>query len=618
MLRKRPTNEAKRVSAMPAKAMTITPQTIKGDKELHPFTHEIEFLGVGVSEKRGKFLLVQKGDKHAVLSVRALKRQPQDELERLEALDVDLILNKAQAEFLVRAQEAVGMPTTFKVATQIGWFGDVFVLPRFVYPQQPPIAGMPKGWSRVLVHLDAKDDDVHSRYRCYGERSGSKEIFRLCGGNSRLMFAAALSFVGPCCKPFGLRPPGVQAVGDAASGKTVFGIIAGATNGGVPDSTIGFGSAWNGTPNGLEEYAPAHNQTLMVLDETSLMPTDDKGRALPFGEALMRLAQGQGKKRSGRGIERWSATLVSTSNFSVCQLLDAKRREQYMAYVDRLIDIPAPNGSTSFFENLHDFKDADAFGQHLFDLATRNFGHPLHAFLLGLTRELSKDRGALAAVVAANVAKYKTAAAEITSPVRGVSRVCGYFATVYAAGCLARRYNILPFKRPELLKAIMSCHRDHVAFVDAEVARLSGRTMPPQPAIVAQGVVAGVAVPAGTPFEKVRKFVNDSRRKGFHNLRRRPDGRPRGMPAKTVQVLGYLGEHGGWKEFWIPNPTFQQNAGGERESDELKRELLGRGLIVVSRRGNRVSYVVKRKLPDGRRPNFVVLRYPTPDGRKTR
>jgi hypothetical protein len=349
--------------------------------------------------------------------------------------------------------------------------------------------------------------------------------------------------------------------------------------------------------------------------------SSDKGRVLSFGEALMRLMQGQGKKRSGRGIERWSATLISTSNFSVYQLLDAKRREQYKAYVDRLIDIPPPVGSTSFFEDLHDFKDADAFGRHLFDLATQNFGHPLHAFLIGLTNELSKDRGALAAVVAANVAKYKVAAAGIASPIRNVGRVCGYFATVYAAGCLAHRYNILPFKESELLNAIISCHRDHVAFVDAEVARLSDRTMPapnPQRAIAERGVVAGVSVPADTPFEKVRRFVNGNRKTGFHNLRRRPDGRPRRMPANSGPVLGYLGEKDGWKEFWIPNPTFQQQAGGEAKSDELKKELLGRGLIVVDRRGDGVSYVVKRRLPDGRRPKFVVLRYPTPDGLKAR
>jgi hypothetical protein len=38
---------------------------------------------------------------------------------------------------------------------------------------------------------------VHSRFRCHGSPLNSKEIFRLCKGNSRLMFAAAFSFVGP-------------------------------------------------------------------------------------------------------------------------------------------------------------------------------------------------------------------------------------------------------------------------------------------------------------------------------------------------------------------------------------------------------------------------------------
>jgi uncharacterized protein (DUF927 family) len=400
-------------------------QVAKVSPKAHPFTHDIEFLAVGVSAKHGKFLLVAKGDKHVVLSVRNLTRQPKEELERFEVLNVDLILPKAQTEFLERAQEAASMEPTFKGATQIGWFDDVFVTPSGVYPQQTksayqaPVKGMPKGWSPIQVHLDAKDEDVHSRFRCYGPPYEAKEIYQRCKGNSRLIFAAAFSFVGPICKPFGLRAPGVQPVGDAASGKTVFGIIAGATWGGIPDSTIGFGSAWNGTPNGLEEYAPAHNETLMVLDETSLMPTDEKGCVLSFGEALMGLMQGQGKKRfNSRVVERWSSPLIRTSNFSVYKLLDAERRKNYEAYVDRLIDIPAPNGSSSFFENRHRFKDDDTFGQYLFDLASQNFGHPSRAFLTRFTAELEQDRKGLAAVVAGHVAKYKGATDGITSPTR--------------------------------------------------------------------------------------------------------------------------------------------------------------------------------------------------------
>jgi hypothetical protein len=192
-------------------------------------------------------------------------------------------------------------------------------------------------------------------------------------------------------------------------------------------------------------------------------------------------------------------------------------------------------------------------------------------------------------------------------------RLHGRFATIYTGGRLGIRFGVLQFSEPELLKAVLTCERDHVAFIDAEVQKIYGKT---PSASLTQMAAPGVAAPAETPFEKVRKFVNDNRKNGFHNLRRRADRRPRRMAAKGAQVLGYVGEHDGWKEFWIPNPTFQQQAGGGSAENALKKELHARGLIVVDRRGKGVSYVVKRTLPDGRRPNFVVLRYTTPDGRK--
>ena len=40
----------------------------------------------------------------------------------------------------------------------------------------------------------------------------------------------------------------------------------------------------------------------------------------------------------------------------------------------------------------------------------------------------------------------------------------------------------------------------------------------------------------------------------------------------------------------------------------LKQELLVRGILMTDQRGTGVSYVVKRALPDGSRPFFVVLR----------
>jgi hypothetical protein len=127
----------------------------------------IKFLAVGVSEKGGKFLLVGKDDQYVVLSVRNLARDPNTELERLEALDVHLLVPQTRQAFLRRAQEAAKMESTFQVATQIGWFDDLFVLPDRVYPPQPPIQGMPRGWStpRTRIFIPAFIVTVRRRSR---------------------------------------------------------------------------------------------------------------------------------------------------------------------------------------------------------------------------------------------------------------------------------------------------------------------------------------------------------------------------------------------------------------------------------------------------------------------
>jgi hypothetical protein len=71
---------------------------------------------------------------------------------------------------------------------------------------------------------------------------------------------------------------------------------------------------------------------------------------------------------------------------------------------------------------------------------------------------------------------------------------------------------------------------------------------------------------------------------------------------KGAPVLGYIADG----EYWIPDDRFAEVAG--REAAALKEELFGGGLLEVDKRGEGVSYVVKRPLPDGSRPYFVVVR----------
>ena len=71
--------------------------------------------------------------------------------------------------------------------------------------------------------------------------------------------------------------------------------------------------------------------------------------------------------------------------------------------------------------------------------------------------------------------------------------------------------------------------------------------------------------------------------------------------------LGYIGEHDGRCEYWIPGLTFK-SAGWAAENRSPMKEFLTRGLLVTDRRDERVSFVVKRHVPSEARVYVVALR----------
>jgi hypothetical protein len=208
------------------------------------------------------------------------------------------------------------------------------------------------------------------------------------------------------------------------------------------------------------------------------------------------------------------------------------------------------------------------------------------------------------------VAKYEAAASKIASSQRSVLRVRGHFATVYAVGYLAIRFKVLPFTEDELLRAVLSCHRDHVAFVDNEVAggpewsTLAVRA----PEIVEPGSVrrpiASAVVPVPTPFERLRYFINRNilpyrgKTDKVHITLR--NGQP---------TFVYIRERNGRAEYLFPHDLFEEVVGDASEAEALKKDLHIQRLIATTQRGSGFSYVVKCSLPDGSRPFFVVIRH---------
>ena len=229
------------------------------------------------------------------------------------------------------------------------------------------------------------------------------------------------------------------------------------------------------------------------------------------------------------------------------------------------------------FVTLHSFADVAAFSVELKRLASLNHGWPGRKFVKRLLQAKQKNLPALKEFIEERRAgDARKAKRKIVSSSRDLTRLHGKFATIYAAGALAIEYEILPFKRPALLTAILKCEADHVAFVKQSEAR------------------EGDAKISGLPA--LRRFLREHR-DSFADLSHQDDDAP--------SALGYIDRHDGRIEFLIENDRLEKVVGGKPEADLIKTSLAQRKLLRTER-GNHGNerYVVRRKI--GRKRPWVV------------
>jgi hypothetical protein len=263
------------------------------------------------------------------------------------------------------------------------------------------------------------------------------------------------------------------------------------------------------------------------------------------------------------------------------------------------------------FEGIRTPNELRSYGGHLRELSRKNFGVAGTEFLRRLAKAIAAGHDLMQAFVDERQRAYWEAATGIKSlGDRDLTRIGDKFATLYIAGCLAIRFKILPFTEAEILEALLTCERDHVAFVDGELGHVSPR------AISTHRAPTPIVVPSGSPFDRLQRYVNRNRQRPYskHSIWRgfidsrcsRLSFKQRLWRLKGAPVLGYIANG----EYWIPDGRFEKIAGGADEAAalKLKKKLFDLGLLETDKRGKRVSYVVKRPLPDGRRQYFVVIR----------
>jgi putative DNA primase/helicase len=329
-----------------------------------------------------------------------------------------------------------------------------------------------------------------------------------------------------------------------------------------------------------------------VLDETRVVDkSKERSREAALLYLIMRLALGQEKgRRTDFGAPlHFRSTLLSLSNMSLDDMGLAAREEIDDAYRGRLIDVPLPANCVGAFENLHGLGSHAALSAELQRIARSHHGVAARDFLKRFARELRDDKASIAGWLEERRQGYlKRVRPIVVSPNRDLERVHQKFATIYAAGALAIDYEILPWSRGELLKALFECERVHVDHVAPFLPQASS---PRQ------------ARPLN-PLERLRQHVTQNRSK-FVDLRRGPIERSTGH--KHDSCPGYVNQRrDGTVEILFPSPVLSQLCGGFSGVKRLKNELDRNGHLIsdsergVTRRfiwrtGDRVSVTAVRE-----------------------
>jgi putative DNA primase/helicase len=439
--------------------------TIKSSHKSPSLIGNIKISGHGASESGEPFVRLEINKKRVLVRVNNLLLKPNVEFARLQTHGARLLDSEARGELRRSIETAQRQTASFTVATKVGWHEGAFVFPDGI---------VPKGWSDVEIYLEDDDADIYRRLRCCGTRAGTMLLFALFAGNSRLMFGAALACVGPLAPVIIPEHVAAQFLGEYGEAKTSGAAAISSIWGGDPDPNhrLGSGTSWENTKFALEKYAAAYNNMLLFLDEAdSAEGSDPKATANSLLKAIKDISGGKGKGRGNDPEVRTSYTpLLSASNVSVPQMLKlTRRRVDDFSYIDRLFDIPPPAGGHGFFENLHGFSNLTAFRDRLVDLARLHYGLAGRAYVWHVAHARRKDRDEFVAFLKVRREQYLRAVAHMTAPGRRLLRVHGKFATVYAAGCAAIRFKTFPFTEADLLEAILTCERDHIAFIAKEL-----------------------------------------------------------------------------------------------------------------------------------------------------
>jgi len=316
---------------------------------------------------------------------------------------------------------------------------------------------------------------------------------------------------------------------------------------------------------------PIHNDGLLLLDETKRASGDLRQRATVVTETIMKLAEHTGKERltNVSSPRSWRGYFLATSNYSLNRLCQLGKRVIDDAEHGRMADIPVPSGKHGVFEQLHGFNSGQDLADELQRRSRKYCGSAGREFLRKLVRERRRDEKDLRKQLNADRKAYLKELTAKLSPTdrKPLNRVTGRYANTFSAGCLAIRFGILPWKREELLEAILSCQMDALRFDDP-------------------------ADKQDHSIESLRECLTgwlDQNHKNFKPIRHRKLRKGRN---NINDFVGFHAKHKGRDWFYLTRNRLETIIGTGQKANLLIRSLQQEGLMDPGKRRN----VVQRAL----------------------
>jgi putative DNA primase/helicase len=435
-------------------------------------------------------------------------------------------------------------------ASRIGWHDNHFILPDGAIPETD------------TLYLQSDNTNLEGFSTAGFLQEWQKHVAVPCQNNSRLVFSLCCAFAAPFFSLVHAESGGFNLKGASSIGKTTALSVA-ASVWGSPK----YIKQWKTTGNALEAIAEAHNNTLLCLDELSQVD----GREA--GEIAYMIANGSGKNRLKakgglRKSSEWNLLFLSTGEISIADKISEAGKKAQAGMLARMSDIPADAGKGHrLFDTIHNFKDGSALAHHLKDSTSKYYGTAIRAFLPHLLR--IKDQ------LPQILAEIKKDFFECYMPegVDGqVQRVASRFILVAAAGELAIKVGILPYKTHEAFEAIGKCFQ----------AWLEER-----------GSVGAYEIEEG--IRQVQAFLEAHHSKRFALMKGEA---PTMQEEKISNQAGYKQKtKEGSYEFFVFTDTFRKEICKGFDSRAICAALASRGMLI---RGNDRQFIKQQRLPIGR------------------